>query len=102
MRARGRLWGAVISVSLGMTLLVPTVASAHCDGLDGPVVMDAKRALEKGDVTPVLKWVSKDDEAAVRAAFAKTRVVRSKGAEATLYKEWMGGEPVNGVVCRER
>ncbi|SDN36688.1 MliC family protein [Pseudomonas jinjuensis] len=26
----------------------------------------------------------------------------SKGAEATLYKEWMGGEPVNGVVCRER
>ncbi|MBO3274450.1 MliC family protein [Pseudomonas schmalbachii] len=26
----------------------------------------------------------------------------SKGPEATLYKEWMGGEPVNGVVCKEK
>jgi hypothetical protein len=59
-----------------------TTASAHCDGLDGPVVTAAKRALQKGDVTPVLRWVKKEDEGAIRAAFEKTRIVRTKGLEA--------------------
>lgn len=62
--------------------LVPRIAGAHCDTLDGPVVMTAKAALEKGDVTPVLKWVGKDDEKAIRELFKKTLVVRAKGPEA--------------------
>ncbi len=62
--------------------LVPRIAGAHCDTLDGPVVMTAKAALEKGDVTPVLKWVGKDDEKAIRELFKKTLVVRAKGSEA--------------------
>lgn len=37
-------------------------ALAHCDTLEGPVIKDAKSALEKKDVTPVLKWVKKDAE----------------------------------------
>jgi hypothetical protein len=37
-------------------------AQAHCDSLDGPVVQDARIALEKGDPFPVLKWVDKDHE----------------------------------------
>jgi hypothetical protein len=32
----------------------PSSSSAHCDTMDGPVVTEAKAALEKGDVTPVL------------------------------------------------
>ncbi|MHC4687312.1 MAG: DUF6448 family protein [Planctomycetota bacterium] len=44
------------------TFLVPVVF-AHCDTMDGPVVKAAKIALEKGDVTPILKWVSKGPEA---------------------------------------
>ena len=62
--------------------LVPRIAGAHCDTLDGPVVMTAKAALEKGDVTPVLKWVKKGDEKAIRELFKKTLVVRAKGPEA--------------------
>lgn len=54
---------------------------AHCDTLNGPVVQDAKLALEKGDVTPTLKWVGKGDEAEVKAAFKKTLAVRGKGAD---------------------
>jgi hypothetical protein len=50
--------------------------------MDGPVVQAAKAALEKKDVTPVLKWVKKDGEAEVKAAFAKTLAVRAKGPEA--------------------
>jgi len=63
-------------------IIVPKSAIAHCDTLDGPVVKAAKAALEKGDVTPVLKWVPKESEAEVREAFKKTLAVRTKGPEA--------------------
>ena len=66
----------------GLLLIVPGTVMAHCDTMDGPVVMTAKTALEKGDVTPVLKWVRKDDEAEIRELFKKTLIVRSKGKEA--------------------
>jgi hypothetical protein len=62
--------------------ILPSRAVAHCDTLDGPVVADAKLALEKNDVTPVLKWVTKDDEKPIHAIFAKTLAVRTKGPEA--------------------
>ncbi|NTU60034.1 MAG: hypothetical protein HGA98_03130 [Deltaproteobacteria bacterium] len=67
----------------GATLLVPVSrANAHCDSLDGPVVVTAKAALAKGDVTPILKWVGQADEGEIKAAFARTLVVRAKGPEA--------------------
>lgn len=50
-------------------LFSPSLALAHCDTLDGPVVKDAKAALETKDVTPVLKWVAKEREEGVKAAF---------------------------------
>jgi hypothetical protein len=62
--------------------LAPDTAQAHCDTLDGPVVLTAKAALEKGDATPVLKWVKVEDEAEIRAAFKKTLAVRTKGDDA--------------------
>ncbi|MCX5910229.1 MAG: DUF6448 family protein [Deltaproteobacteria bacterium] len=69
----------MIFFGLGMIFLAPQVAQAHCDTLDGPVVLTAMKALEKGDVTPVLKWVKKENEAEIRALFKKTLAVRSKG-----------------------
>lgn len=61
---------------------IPYSAGAHCDTLDGPVIISAKTALEKNDVTPVLKWVRKADEAEIRGLFTKTLAVRGKGPEA--------------------
>jgi hypothetical protein len=55
---------------------------AHCDTLDGPVVQTARIALEKGDVTPLLKWVPVDHEKEIRIAFEKTLTVRTKGTAA--------------------
>jgi hypothetical protein len=72
---------AVIFV-VPLLLFAPQQIRAHCDTLDGPVVISAKEALEKGDVTPVLKWVKKEDEAEIRDAFQKTLAVRAKGPEA--------------------
>jgi hypothetical protein len=40
-------------------LLTPLEASAHCDTMNGPVVADARQALESGHLTPVLKWVNR-------------------------------------------
>jgi hypothetical protein len=70
------------AAGLGTWLGAVRVACAHCDTLDGPVVTEAKAALEKGDVTPVLKWVKKEQEQDIKTAFKKTLAVRTKGPEA--------------------
>lgn len=63
------------------------LAWSHCDTLDGPVVQDARKALEAKDVTPVLKWVGEKQEKALRAAFGKALAARGKkGAEAAETK----------------
>jgi hypothetical protein len=67
---------------LAIGLAVPQLARAHCDTLDGPVVADARVALEKNDVTPVLKWVRGSDEAEIREAFQRAVTVRALGPEA--------------------
>ncbi len=77
MRTRALVVAGLIGLCVGAR-----TASAHCDTLAGPVVADAKAALEKGDVTPVLKWVPKGGEDEVRAAFKKALAVRTKGPEA--------------------
>ena len=66
-------------VVLAVTGLLPAPAHAHCDGLDGPVVRAAEEALAKSDVDLVLIWVPRDDEAEIRAAFARTLEVRKLG-----------------------
>jgi len=66
----------------GALLLLSTSALAHCDTMDGPVVAAARAALEKGELTPALKWIKPEAEKELRAAFEKTLVVRAKGPEA--------------------
>lgn len=77
-QTRPSIWLPTVLVGL----LLPALAYPHCDTRDGPVVTDAKAALDKGDVTGVLKWVPKEGEAEVRAAFDKTQRVRGLSAEA--------------------
>jgi hypothetical protein len=72
---------AAVAVSL-LSLLTPPPAAAHCDTLDGPVVKAAPVALEKEDVTPVLKWVKKEHEEEIHRAFEKAWAVRGKSPEA--------------------
>ncbi len=62
--------------------LVPAIVRSHCDTMNGPVVLAAKKALETGDVNLVLIWVQKKDEAEVRDAFQKTLAVRKLNADA--------------------
>jgi hypothetical protein len=89
---------AVITTLL--TLGMYSFAAAHCDTLDGPVIQDARKALDAKDVTPVLKWVKQKDEKIVRAAYSKALSAKGKknadAAEnkffATLVKIHRAGE----------
>ncbi len=69
-------------IALALLSLASGAALAHCDTLDGPVVAAARVALEKGDVTPVLKWVQAQDEAEIRSAFTRALAVRRQSPEA--------------------
>ncbi len=63
-------------------IFLSSSAYSHCDTMDGPMVTTAKKALETGDITPVLKWVKKEDEKDIREMFQKTLAVRSLSPEA--------------------
>ena len=80
MEIRSALAGKLLATAVAATLTLGIYgkAFAHCDTLDGPVVQDARKALEAGDVTPVLKWVKQKDEKGVRAAFAKALSAKGK------------------------
>ncbi len=58
-----------------------TPAVAHCDSMNGPVVLAAQKALSTGDLAPLLKWVAEDDEAEVAQAFERTMKVRDNSDE---------------------
>ena len=72
----------IAAVSLLAALAWTAPAQAHCDTLDGPVVSAARNALDTGNANLVLVWVQKNDEAAIREAFQRTRNVRKAGGEA--------------------
>lgn len=80
--------------------------AAHCDTLDGPVVQDARKAIQTREISPVLKWVKVKDEKAVRSAFQKVLASGAKNHEAaetaffgTLVKIHRAGEgaPYTGL-----
>jgi Family of unknown function (DUF6448) len=75
------LIAAVIAAGL---LLGVQGAQAHCDSLDGPVAKAVQKALQTGNVNPVLAYAPAASEAEIRAAFEKSRKVRGLGADARL------------------
>ena len=70
----------IAAVCFGL-LVTPQFAAAHCDTLDGPVIKDARSALEKKDITPVLKWVQTKDEAQLQKVFKQALVAAKKGTK---------------------
>jgi hypothetical protein len=83
MKTKRNLVGMMVGVvTVVVWMLISQTVRAHCDTLDGPVVTTAKMALEKGDVTPVLKWVQKKDEQEIKKAFENTLLVRKLSPQA--------------------
>lgn len=71
----------MIIFGLCMLLIINNTAFAHCDSYDGPVIKDAIHALDQKDVTPVLKWVTPEDETSIRSLFDQILAVRGKGED---------------------
>jgi hypothetical protein len=72
---------ALIATALFLVAQSPKVL-AHCDGLDGPVVQAAEKALATGDTNLVLIWVPKDAEVEIKKAFSDALAVRKLNAQA--------------------
>jgi hypothetical protein len=73
--------GALSVAGISLFLFGADYASAHCDGLDGPVVKAAQNALETNNVNLVLIWVQKENEPELKAAFQQATAVRKLSAE---------------------
>ena len=73
------MWTAVALALIGLT---PARALAHCDGLDGPVVKAAQRALETRNPAFALIWVQEKDAREIQSAFEQTLAVRELSPQA--------------------
>jgi hypothetical protein len=71
--------GSVVAMVIILVLATTGNALAHCDTMDGPVILQARQSLEKGDVKIVLPWVSADKEKEIREAYDLVVAVRGKG-----------------------
>jgi hypothetical protein len=76
------------SVLFTIGVLLPNLVFAHCDGMDGPVVKAAQKALETGNVNLVLIWVQKKDEDEIKKAFQKTLAVRDEREALLLWLDF--------------
>lgn len=66
----------------------------HCDTLDGPVVVAAKKALETGDVKLILPFAPKQAETEITKAFERTLKVRKQGKQANELADYWFFETV--------
>jgi hypothetical protein len=73
---------AAFAVTLGVVLLKPLRASAHCDTMGGPTAQDGLRALATGNLALALKWIGPSGEAELREVFDRARAARDLGPAA--------------------
>ena len=69
---------------LSLLILSANVTFAHCDTMDGPVIKDAKIAIEKNNINYVFKWIQPQDENELRNAFLLTMNVRILSPDAMI------------------
>jgi hypothetical protein len=78
----GNTLRVISTMALAFLVVMPARALAHCDGLDGPVVKAAQRALETRNPALVLMWVQEKDAPEIVTAFAHTLAVRELSPQA--------------------
>jgi hypothetical protein len=67
---------------LVLALFGTQAAQAHCDSVDGPVAKAVQKALEDGNLNPVLAYAPATAETEIRTAFEGSRQVRVLSAAA--------------------
>jgi Family of unknown function (DUF6448) len=72
----------IVSMMAAGLLFGAQRAQAHCDAVDGPVAKAVQKALEDGNVNPVLAYAPASAEVEIKTAFEKSRNVRGLGVDA--------------------
>ncbi|GEQ23179.1 MAG: hypothetical protein PWP67_2915 [Clostridium butyricum] len=78
---------ASLLVALTLVVALPTMASAHCDTMDGPTVADGKKAIESNNINYVLKWVTPENEKEISEIFDLSMKVKDLSPEAKKLSE---------------
>jgi hypothetical protein len=81
-KTKKTLVALLLVLAAAVIVAFPAFPRAHCDTLDGPVVVAARHAIETGKVEKVLGWVLPDAEKEIRDAFKRTLAVRKASPEA--------------------
>ena len=80
---KGKLMNKLATLFLFFVLVLSTsVSFAHCDTMEGPLVLDAKNAINQNNVNIVLKWVPAANETEIRDAFNQMMRVRVLSGDA--------------------
>lgn len=82
MKDRKKIYALFLLAAVVCISVFVAAVYAHCDSMSGPVIPEAMAALEKGDITPVLKWIKPEYETEVKTAFSLAVKVRDKSPEA--------------------
>lgn len=72
---------AAALVAVGIMVASPLSASAHCDTMDGPTVIDGRKAFDNNNVNYVLKWVQPKYEKEIIDAFNLSMKVKDLSPE---------------------
>ena len=67
----------LILAGLAVLLLTGSYAWAHCDGVDGPVVKAAEKALATNNINYALVWVDAKSDPELRSVFQQAVALRS-------------------------
>lgn len=81
-----KVFGSLL-MALTIVIALPTMASAHCDTMDGPTVADGKKAMKTNNVNYVLKWVKPEYEKEISQIFSQTMKVKKLSPEAKVLSE---------------
>lgn len=76
-----------VVAAAGIMIMTPMSSSAHCDTMDGPTVLDGRRAMETHNINYALKWVQPEYENEMSQAFALSMKVKDLSPEAKELSE---------------
>ncbi|MBU3161664.1 hypothetical protein KPL37_18370 [Clostridium frigoris] len=83
---KSKTFGTLL-MALTIVIALPTIASAHCDTMDGPTVADGKKAMKNNNVNYVLKWAKPEYEKEISQMFVQTMKVKELSPEAKVLFE---------------
>ena len=84
---KGTFRGLATLFSLLLLFISTGVSFAHCDQMNGPLIADAKKAIEQNNVNIVLKWVPVNHETDIKDVFSQMMKVRELSPEAKSLSE---------------